>query len=348
MPPRREDNPEGFSRSEKISPGAVPHRADAPEEPPRNHFRPGITFAPVAPDKVDPALRLILAEPGAAAAGTLRLASFRRLAQDESYDLTRMLTAWRQEELLHACLFVPVPGRTAFIFTAPPPPGLPDAGQAQAIAAENLRQLSAWAIKEGSQLLQVMTEPEDRARPEQCRAAGYRYLTDLIYLTRMMDKPVPAIPTPSDLTFLEYTPERHELFLNTILDTYRDSRDCPELENLRDPEDTLRGHMAAGIFEPALWKLLTRQGRPAGVILLSRLKNEDLLELTYMGLVPEARGQGWGRVLLAQGLHLAQKAGANCLSLALDSRNEPAFRLYTGFSFTFLIRRGVWIFSPRW
>ena len=51
----------------------------------------------------------------------------------------------------------------------------------------------------------------------------------------------------------------HALFAETILQTYRDSLDCPGLNGVRQIEDIIAGHKASGEFDPALWFLLCEQ-----------------------------------------------------------------------------------------
>jgi ribosomal protein S18 acetylase RimI-like enzyme len=48
-----------------------------------------------------------------------------------------------------------------------------------------------------------------------------------------------------------------------------------------------------------------------------------------MGLVPEARGHRWGRLLVAQAQRMAGQAGRRHLMLSVDAGNQPAVRTYT-------------------
>src|SRR5207237_5469916 len=118
--------------------------------------------------------------------------------------------------------------------------------------------------------------------------------------------------------------------------------DMPELEGIRSLDDILAGHRAAGRFVADRWRAGRRPGEPeaAAVLLLSEIPDRDAWEVAYLGLTPAARGRGLGRAVLAQALALARSHAAR-LELAVDSRNDPANRLYQAAGFTSFDRRAV-------
>jgi mycothiol synthase len=93
-------------------------------------------------------------------------------------------------------------------------------------------------------------------------------------------------------------------------------------------EDVLAGHKASGEFDAGLWMLLYEGDAPRGALLLSRAQPADALELVYLGLAPEARGRGLGDLMMRQALAATAASGAGRLSLAVDSNNVPALKLY--------------------
>jgi len=67
--------------------------------------------------------------------------------------------------------------------------------------------------------------------------------------------------------------------------------------------------------------------------------NENILapgqiELTYIGVAPEARGQGLGKTLLAAFVEAARAAGFKSVVLSVETENPAALALYTHFGFT--------------
>jgi GNAT superfamily N-acetyltransferase len=57
------------------------------------------------------------------------------------------------------------------------------------------------------------------------------------------------------------------------------------------------------------------------------------LELTYIGVAPEARGQGLGKTLLTAFVDAARSAGYKSVVLSVETDNPAAIALYTKFGF---------------
>lgn len=58
------------------------------------------------------------------------------------------------------------------------------------------------------------------------------------------------------------------------------------------------------------------------------------IELTYIGVAPEARGQGLGKTILAAFVKSARVAGYTSVALSVETDNPAAIALYTKFGFT--------------
>jgi GNAT superfamily N-acetyltransferase len=111
-------------------------------------------------------------------------------------------------------------------------------------------------------------------------------------------------------------------------------------------EEILAGHLATGEFDPGLWWLAMRHGRPVGVVLLNRIPPEPAVELVYMGVAQPMRGGGLAHALLGRALGVTGSVGAKFVALAVDQRNIPARRLYQRWGFLETARREVWIVTP--
>jgi len=159
-------------------------------------------------------------------------------------------------------------------------------------------------------------------------AIGFEPLTRLEYLERDARYPWTEPRTAAGHAWVSYRAETHELFGRTILSSYEDSCDCPELAGSRPIDDILASHRATGMFNAALWEVLLVGEEPAGCMLTSPLPGGRLLELVYMGVVPRFRGTGTGRLLIERALELARGRGLDRLTLVMDARNHPARRLY--------------------
>jgi GNAT superfamily N-acetyltransferase len=97
-----------------------------------------------------------------------------------------------------------------------------------------------------------------------------------------------------------------------------------------------------------LWCFVRRedgdhQNADIGCALMTGHPRNTQAELMYMGLVPEARGQGLGRVVVQHVKRVARTAGFRRLVVAVDRNNTPALRVYEGEGFHVWDERDVWI-----
>jgi ribosomal protein S18 acetylase RimI-like enzyme len=122
-------------------------------------------------------------------------------------------------------------------------------------------------------------------------------------------------------------------FQETLLRTYEGTQDCPEVNGVRTIEEILHGHRSQGRHDPERWWLASARGRPVGVLMLTELPEWNGWDVSYVGVVPEARGRGVGRELMARALLEARAAEVRQLTLSVDGRNRPAWNLYTRLGF---------------
>lgn len=73
--------------------------------------------------------------------------------------------------------------------------------------------------------------------------------------------------------------------------------------------------------------------------------NSKSLELTYLGIAPEARGRGAGAAMLKCALELAESIEPRTCHLAVDVNNWPAIALYKRFGFVTILERRALIYS---
>jgi ribosomal protein S18 acetylase RimI-like enzyme len=190
---------------------------------------------------------------------------------------------------------------------------------------------------QGTHLAQVLLDPRDTSAPTLFSRLGFKRMAELIYLQTSVRRraPIPALPPAFE--WIGYSPATHALFATTITESYRESLDCPGLNGLRDIEDVMAGHKASGEFDAGLWFLLSESVVSAGgsvdclpraVLVLSRLPRTDAVELVYLGLTPAARGRGIAEIVLRHALGTVARIERARLTLAVDSANVPALKLY--------------------
>ena len=267
-----------------------------------------------------------------------------------------LLGAYRGETLLAACLAMESPGGAATVFISD---DLSTAANRRSPGAELrsttlvreattavLEALQAAARERPIVLLEVLLDSASTTLAEALEAAGFRYLTRLLYLERTTGSGAASKRAARDLDWLSFKPELEPLFC-TILDrTYVQSLDCPELPGLRPTADVLACHRAAGVFDPKLWWVAMRGEAPVGVLLLSRTPGERALEIVYLGVAQAARGTGVADALLERAVALGGRIGVKSLALAVDRRNGPALAMYARWDFKPIGAREAWIASP--
>jgi mycothiol synthase len=258
-----------------------------------------------------------------------------RLAARHRGNAGGMRIALHQDRMLASVLPVTSPGRTMLLFV---PPRHSDPLRRQALA-RLIDEVCAQAVIDGIVLAQVLLDHADGVTDSLLGLCGFRRLAELLYLHLPVARGVAPPAMPSNLIWRTYAPHLHEAFGRTLLETYRQSLDCPALNGLRDISDVLAGHMAAGAFDPSLWFLLMADGQGIGAALLTRTPGHDGMELVYLGLAPEYRRRGYADLLMRQALAAASARGATQLSLAVDSDNLPALRLYWRHGFQAFARK---------
>jgi len=255
-------------------------------------------------------------------------------------DLSHLWAGWDEHDrIVASVLIVPAPGRTAMVFA-----GQPRSDRHAERTSIVVRKACAALDPHDVRLAQALLEPGERHLRTALTRAGFDRLAGLAYLERPLpDRPTAAAaPTPG-LTLEPWDEAAIDDWLEVLEASYEQTLDCPGLRGLRRTSDVLEGHRSIGRFEPALWQLLRRDGRPVGSCLLNPSPASGTVELVYLGLTPSARGDGLGRWLLTRGLDALVGRPERVVSLAVDENNGPARRLYASTGFRSVLRREAWI-----
>lgn len=290
----------------------------------------------IAADRRLEAAKRLVARPGAGRPADAAR-RFVEAAESHGIDLTHFWGAITPAGVVaHAALVVvgaPRTGRTAMVFTSPVV-GTAEERELAAVIDRACRQL------DGVRLVQALLEPHERGPMEAFRLAGFRDVGELAYLQRpWQPSSVGATAWPAGVTVEGWRPGDDALVVEALERSYVDTLDCPELCGLREAADVLDSHRATGRFDPALWWLVRLEGRPAGALLLNPCPAQDHTELVYLGVCPELRGRGLGGRLLDMGLSALGGRAHRTVTLAVDTRNEPARRVYAQRGFVEFARR---------
>lgn len=259
--------------------------------------------------------------------------NFLLYSRDAKLDLLRQVQVFNSQGRMTAmCLWVPAPGRTALLFSHQVRKNSSETTICAAEATDDAR-------KFGVQLVQVMLDPADQPGQTAFTEAGLWKLARLQYMERRPPMLVPTVTLPPGVVLEPYSAATHDLFKQTIQESYIDTLDCPALSGLREMEDVITGHKAVGPFDPQLWSLVLERNQPLGVLLLADVPARNALELAYLGLTPAARGRGLGRALMNRVLAIASRRSFAVATLAVDANNGPATKLYRRCGYTRVAER---------
>jgi mycothiol synthase len=306
--------------------------SNPPAEPGEKPGDREITCRRASAEEVSWALGMILGMNGRPA-GAGQVSDFLRHAAQRNIDLTETWAATADGKPLWAILPVISPGKTALLFT--PAEILPPNDPPIATAADQLmREVCRELVNRQIHLAQILIDSKLASARQFFRDRQFKEMAELVYLNGSAPRSSRPAILPSELHWETYSPQTHALFAAAIQASYRQSLDCPGLTGMRHIEDVIDGHKATGEFDPRLWRVLCKGTEPMGVLLLSRIVGTDALELVYLGLVPEARGRGWGDLAMQEAMHSVVRENRRRLSLAVDKINTPALKLYGRYGLT--------------
>jgi ribosomal protein S18 acetylase RimI-like enzyme len=251
----------------------------------------------------------------------------------------KQVLALRGERIVGSCVWVTGAGRCATVVA----PRL--AEWDEAVASRLIRRAASASAEAGARFIQAVAEPEGRSPLARAIArAGMERLAVLAYLRRAVTAAEARAPEPKGIVWKRWTAWRRRKFARTIERTYEGSLDCPAMAGLRTAQDALATHRATGVFRAGAWHLALEGGEAVGVVLASEVEGRG--DLVYLGVVPEARGHGVGRALLVQAIRDTARMGLPALTVAVDTENGPAWRLYARAGFK-EVRRRLVFFVPR-
>lgn len=175
--------------------------------------------------------------------------------------------------------------------------------------------------------------PEVRPELESVLARhDFRFLAELFYLGCPAEE-FPADEPELPLQFESFSSAGHERLARVVEGTYRETLDCADLKDVRSTEDVIEGYRGIGEFSPDRWFVVRQGEADVGCLLLGKHVAQDALELVYMGILPEYRGKGLGRLVARYAQWVAGISGVSRILLAVDSVNEPAVEMYASVGF---------------
>jgi ribosomal protein S18 acetylase RimI-like enzyme len=243
-------------------------------------------------------------------------------AQGSQDPLAGLLEARRGERQVGAVFAQLQPGKSALIW----PPGLVP-GEPSTTAKALVDSACDWLAEAGVHEAHALLADCSGADDVLFASCGFSRLADLLYLVSERAD-FPKTRPESPLRLEAYSPAEHTRLARLVEATYEHTLDCPALDGVRQVEDVLAGYRAIGESGTTHWSIVKHLGRDVGCLLLADHPQHGNMELLYMGLGVESRGQGLGFHLAQQAQWIASQQGRARLVLAVDARNQPALALY--------------------
>jgi ribosomal protein S18 acetylase RimI-like enzyme len=261
---------------------------------------------------------------------TPRISTAMYLLSRGELDPEGFLVARGPAGFLGAMVCLPVPGASGLVW----PPQAVEGPSRQVTEDRLVAAAVGWLRRRGAKLGQSLLTPAEAAFAAPLERNGFVHITTLWYVQHHLDLPVSALAARERLTYWTYQdlPDR-DLFQRTLLRTYIHTQDCPEVSGARSIDEVMEGHRAQGKYDPGLWWLALWKETVVGVLLVVEMPEWGSWDVAYVGVVPEMRGRGFGRELMLKALFETRAAGVSRLTLSVDARNRPAWKLYTDLGF---------------
>ena len=195
------------------------------------------------------------------------------------------------------------------------------------------------------EMAQVFLSSPDIETIAVLRHVRFRHLADLMYLACQSERFPLAAPDPCELRYVPYDGTQRGQLMQLIDKTYEGTLDCTALNGVRDIDHVINGYQATGVYRPENW-FFVQSDHDVGVLLLADHPKARHWELMYLGLVPEARGRGWGRQVTRYAQWLARGANVERIVVAVDAANAPAVAMYRSAGFEMWDKRAVYVRFP--
>lgn len=236
-----------------------------------------------------------------------------------------------------ALIAAPVPGRAAVVW---PPKCRVSHAHPDTVLDPLVADTIAWMRSRGIRMAQCTVPGDESPHAAPLVRGGFRHVTRLLYLRHFLDLSYSQMAAAERWPFRSYAEAGESAFAEVLARTHAGTLDCPEILGVRTPAEVLAGHRGAAEFDPERWWV----AGDAGIVLLNAT-DPDVWDVAYLGVAPEARRRGLGSELTRKALFEAKAAGMTMLTLAVDTRNEPARALYRRAGFEPFDERDVFLLA---
>jgi len=217
-------------------------------------------------------------------------------------------------------------------------------GESHGVAQQILHRLAAFVkLSRNSTLVCLPNQSENDLWQSELFGLGLEQITSLRFLVCLEAWFPIAEPTVA-CGMMEVSDQDFPELKRVVDATVVQSLDCPALRDVRGVEAALP---LDGLGEEVEAYLCLIEFQPIGCLVLEKVNHGTTLEIRYVGLVPDWRGQGIGSRLVAWTLWRARQLNCNQVLTIVDGANEPAVQLYSQAGFTVYEERSLYFLDPR-
>ena len=251
-------------------------------------------------------------------------------------DLANQTVAVDGRRLVGTLLFVPIGAGTVTLGA----PSILDSSEKTA-AGLVVRTVELCRLR-GDRTLQFIAEKEQSA--DAFVACGFQLLATLLCLERY-PRTGDDVASTGRFSHQTFSAQSSEDFARTIRRTFEGTLDCKRLPRSEELDrDVLAIYRSPTAFDPGLWFLARDGEQIVGCLLLSRCPERGCFEISYVGVVPECRGKGFGAELVRRGIAECAARNRNWpLRLAVDRENSPAVAIYHRLGFRSMGTKSVYV-----
>jgi ribosomal protein S18 acetylase RimI-like enzyme len=262
-----------------------------------------------------------------------------QLLRGNGLETPRLLLGEDDDDIFGVILVQALAGCTGIIW---PPQVVSEACNRNDLEDALVQRALQWLRQNNAKLAQAVLLEDELRRAGALERNGFLHPTQLLYLRHELELAPELLCEPETLTFESYAECDRELFQQILGRSYERTRDFPEVSGRRSVDEVVLGLQAIG-YNPARWWLAWSSQTPVGVLILSAMPEVDGWEVSYVGVVPDARRRGIGRELVRKALFETKAIGGHEVVLSVDARNEPALQLYARLGFEVFERREVYL-----
>ncbi len=202
--------------------------------------------------------------------------------------------------------------------------------------------LVEFSVAEDARLIMLLVDFQQSADETLLDAFEFEKISELLNLNAERLVFPERLPN-GRLSFRPYKNEQWREMVATVEKTYENTLDFPRLTGLVPPDKILQGYQESHAFDPSLWYFIEFRSQIIGVLLLTQIENGEHLELTYVGLAPEFRGQGFSREIVRFSQFIARERNNSHLLVSVDVSNTPALTTYLRCDFHVHDRKEIYV-----